>query len=203
MQVLSRRHMLVAAGSSVLVGAVAAGGAEAQPAPGDMNLGDPNAKVKLVEYASLSCPHCAQFHAEVFPALKAKYIDTGQVYFTLREFLTDPPQVAAAGFLMARCAGPSKYFDVVGDVFRSQPRWETTSIRAVFVEIAQKHGMSEAQFETCLRDVPAQQALNERMRKAVEVDQITSTPSFLINGKKADHIHTLAELDAAIAAAAK
>ena len=203
MQVLSRRHILVAAGSSVLVGAVAAGGAEAQPAPGDMNLGDPNAKVKLVEYASLSCPHCAQFHAEVFPALKAKYIDTGQVYFTLREFLTDPPQVAAAGFLMARCAGPSKYFDVVGDVFRSQPRWETTSIRTVFVEIAQKHGMSEAQFETCLRDVPAQQALNERMRKAVEVDQITSTPSFLINGKKADHIHTRAELDAAIAAAAK
>jgi protein-disulfide isomerase len=200
MQSLSRRHLLVVAGSLAALGA---GPAAAQPAPGDMNLGNPNAKVKVVEYASLSCPHCAQFHADVFPAFKAKYIDTGRVYFTLREFLTDPPAVAAAGFLMARCAGPAKYFDVVGDVFRSQERWESTPVRTVFVEIANKHGLTEAQFETCLRDAPAQQALNERMRKAVEVDKINSTPSFLINGKTTGHIHTFAELEAAIAAAAK
>jgi len=200
MQTLSRRHVLVAAAALAALGA---GPAAGQAAPGDMTLGDPRAPVKVVEYASLSCPHCAQFHAEVFPAFKAKYIDTGRVHFTLREFLTDPPAVAAAGFLLARCAGPSKYFDVVGAVFRSQPKWDTTPVRTVFLEIAQANGLSEAQFEACLRDAGAQQAMSERMRKAVEVDKIDSTPSFLVNGRKTAHIHTLAELDAAIAAAAK
>lgn len=97
--------------AAILTAAAAAAGvaqpawAQYKAAPGDMNLGDPKAPVHVVEYLSLTCPHCAHFHADVFPAFKAKYIDTGRVQLTIRELLTAPAQVAAAGFLMARCNG--------------------------------------------------------------------------------------------------
>ena len=78
-----------------------------------MSLGNPNAPVHVVEYLSLTCPHCARFSLDVFPELRKKYIDTGRVYFTVRELLTDPVTVAAAGFLLARCGDGSKYFAVV------------------------------------------------------------------------------------------
>jgi len=115
---LGRRLVLIAA---LALAAGPVGAAPAKP-PADYSLGSPKAKVQVVEYASLSCPHCAKFNEEVFPAFKAKYVDTGQVRYTLREMLTPPAEVAAAGFLLARCAGPAKYFGVVDAVFRSQPR---------------------------------------------------------------------------------
>jgi protein-disulfide isomerase len=201
MRTLSRRHLLVAAAS---VAALGAGPAAAQAAPGDMSLGNPRAKVKVVEYASLSCSHCANFNETVFPAFKKKYIDTGKVHYTFREFLTEPANVAAAGYLMARCAGPGKYFSVVDAVFRSQPQWGEGSVKPIFVDIANKNGMSEAKFEACLTDKAAIAALSERMRKAVEEDKIHATPTFIINGKTVkEGGMTLAELDAAIAAASK
>src|ERR1044071_6348904 len=92
--------------------------------PQDMSLGNPKAPVKVVEYASVTCPLCAHFNEAVFPAFKAKYIDTGKVQYTLKEYLTEPAQVAAAGFMMARCAGPQRYFTVIDQLFRSQPRWK-------------------------------------------------------------------------------
>src|SRR5439155_2600770 len=87
----------------------------------DMTMGSPNAKVTMIEYASVSCPHCARFATEVFPAFKAKYIDTGQVRYVAREALTGDPAIAAAGFLTARCAGKDKYFQVVDAIYRAQP----------------------------------------------------------------------------------
>lgn len=194
----TRRHAIAAAAAF----AAMTGAARAAAPIGDMTLGDPKAPVKVVEYASLTCNHCARFATEVFPAFKAKYIDTGRVHFTLKELLTAPPQVAAAGFLMARCAGPSKYFKVVDEVFRSQDRWQTGQIKPIFVEIAKANGMTEPQFEACIADQPAQVALNERVRKVVEVDKVTGTPTFLVNGKLLEGgVPTLADLDAAIAAA--
>src|SRR5579871_3142309 len=80
--------------------------------PDDMTLGSPKAKVTVIEYASASCPHCARFNNEVFPAFKAKYVDTGRVFYVFREFLTEPASLAAAAFLTARCAGKGKYFGV-------------------------------------------------------------------------------------------
>ncbi|WP_411287062.1 DsbA family protein [Phenylobacterium sp.] len=194
----TRRHAI--AGAAFL--AALAGAAWAATPTGDMSLGNPKAPVKVVEYASLTCNHCAAFNNDVFPAFKAKYIDTGKVHYTLKELLTSPPQVAAAGFLMARCAGPSKYFKVVDEVFRSQDRWQNGQIKPIFVEIAKANGMTEPQFEACIADQPAQVALNERVRKVVEEDKVTGTPTFLINGKQlAGGVPTLADLDAAIAAA--
>ena len=86
----------------------------------DMSLGDPNAKVTVIEYASLGCPVCAHWNNTVFQDFKTKYIDTGKVRYTLREFLTGDAPVASAGFLLARCAGASKYFQVVDAVWRQE-----------------------------------------------------------------------------------
>ena len=185
--------------------ALTAGPARPQAAPGDMTLGSAKAPVHVVEYLSVTCSHCAHFNEEVFPTLKAKYIDRGKVRWTFRELLTPPQQVAAAGFLMARCAGPSKYFKVVDEILRSQPRWQSGAIKPIFVEIAQKNGMTEAQFEACLRDEKALADLQARVRYAVETDKVNATPTFFVNGKRveSDHVPSLAELEAAIAAASK
>ena len=203
MAALSRRGA-IAAGAGLALAGVGRAGAAAVVA-GDMSLGDPKAPVKVVEYASVSCSHCARFNEDTFPALKAKYIDTGKVHYTLKELLTPPQQVAAAGFLMARCAGPAKYFKVVDEIFRSQPRWTSGNIKPVFLEIAKANGMTEAQFEACLTDEAALNALRERVRKAVQEDKVTGTPTFVINGRRFEGstTPTLAELEAAILPALK
>ena len=191
-----------------VLGAVAlcAGSAlAAPPLPDDMTLGDPKAKVKLVEYASLSCSHCATFNNQVFPAFKKKYIDTGKVHYTLREILTPPAQVAAAGYLTARCAGKDKYFTVVDAVFRGHDEMvKTGDARAVLVAAAQAGGLSEAQFEACLSDEAALQALNARVSRNAKQGEIAGTPTFVFNGVKVKEGEMTAdELDAAVAAASK
>jgi protein-disulfide isomerase len=180
-------------------------GAEAKGPPADFSLGSPKAKIQVVEYASLSCPHCARFNNDVFPAFKARYVDSGQVRYTLREMLTPPAEVAAAGFLLARCAGPDKYFNVVDAVFRSQPRWTQGDgdIRPIFLEIAKNNGLSEAQFDACLTNQASLTALQSRVQAAVDAG-VNSTPTFFVNGKKVSEGEmTLEALDAAIAAAKK
>ena len=197
----SRRSIALAAAAALL-----AASAVAAPSalPDDMSLGNPKAKVQVIEYASLSCPHCAHFNETIFAPFKTKWVDTGKVRYTLKEMLTPPQQVAAAGFLMARCAGPAKYFKVVDEVFRSQPRWENGKIKAVFLEIGAANGVTEAQFNACLTDQKAQDALNARAQRASQVDGVNSTPTLFINGKQIDPLpQSPAEMDAAIAAALK
>ena len=198
---LSRRPFVAAV---LVAGAFAAGAALAAPAasPDDMSMGNPKAKIEIIEYASLSCPHCAHFNEAVFPALKAKYVDTGKVRYTLKEFLTPPETVAAAGFLMARCAGPAKYFKVVDEVFRSQPRWQSGSVRPILQEIGAANGLDAAKFDACLQDQAAVDAVTARTKRAIEQDQVNSTPTLFINGKRVEKTPlTPADLDAAIAAA--
>jgi len=203
---LNRRFIVVAA---VLAGLALAGCSKGGAAPGasseDMSLGDPAAKVKVLEYASASCAHCARFNNEVFPAFKAKYIDTGKVRYTLKEFLTPPNEVAAAGFLLARCAGKDKYFTVLDSIYKNQNEmFQTGDFRGVLLRIAQSTGMTEEQFNKCITDEAALKALDARVEKHVRVDKIDSTPTFVINGKtaKAGEM-TMADLDAAIAEASK
>jgi protein-disulfide isomerase len=167
----------------------------------DMSLGNPQAKVTVIEYASASCPHCAEFNNDVFPAFKAKYIDTGKIHYIFREFLTPPVEVAASGFLIARCAGKDKYFSVLDAIYRGQQAmYQSGDYHGALLRIAQSAGMSEAQFNACTTDDAALKALNARVEKA-EQDGINSTPSFIINGVKMDNAATMANLDAAIAAA--
>jgi protein-disulfide isomerase len=175
--------------------------AKLAPAVGDMSLGSARARIQVVEYASLSCPHCARFNGEVFPGFKARYVDTGKVRYTLREMLTPPAEVAAAGFLMARCAGPKSYFKVVDEVFRSQPQWEG-EIKPIFLGIAKNNGMTEAQFDACLSSEAGYADINARVKAAIDAG-VNSTPTFFINGKKYEGEMNLKQLDAAIAAASE
>jgi protein-disulfide isomerase len=172
-------------------------------ADGDMSEGNPQAKVTVVEYASASCPHCAEFNNEVFPAFKAKYIDTGKIHYVFREFLTPPVEVAASGFLIARCAGKDKYFSVLDAIYHGQQQmYASGDYRGGLLRIAQSAGMTEQQFNACTTDDAALTALNNRVQKAVS-DGINATPTFLVNGTKMDGAATLANLDAAIAAQSK
>lgn len=202
---LSRRS-LAAAALVAAAGALAVTVAVAAPAPAadDMSMGSPTAKIQVIEYASLSCPHCAHFNDAVFPALKSKYIDTGKVRYTLKEMLTEPATVAAAGFLMARCAGPDKYFKVVDEVFRSQPRWQSGNIKPILQEIGAANGLDAAKFEACLQDQAAIEAVTARAERASQQDKVNSTPTLFINGQRVETTPmTPADLDAAMAAAAK
>jgi protein-disulfide isomerase len=171
----------------------------------DMALGSAAAPVTVIEYASLSCPHCGRWNRDVFPTFKAKYIDTGRVHYVFREYLTEPVQMAAAGFLLARCAGKDKYFGVLDQVFRAQDQifvnGQIGDIRGPLVAVAAQAGMTEAQFNSCVGDDKALAALNARVDKAGKEAGITGTPTFFVNGTKLDGEQTIQQLDAAIAAA--
>jgi len=168
----------------------------------EMVMGKADAKVTVIEYASASCSHCATFNAEVFPAFKAKYIDSGKVKYVFREFITPPAELAAAGFLTARCGGKDKYFSVLDGVFRSQEEiFRTGDMRSPLVKVAKSAGMTEEQFMACVSDEKALKALAARVEKFAKQDNISGTPTFLINGKKLDGEQSLAAFDTAISAA--
>ena len=192
-------HAQLAIAALLILGLAACGKNNAVTSE-DMTLGNPNAKVTVIEYASVACPHCGKWYNEVFPAFKAKYIDTGKIHFVAREFLTGDPSLAAAGFLLARCAGKDKYFDVVGAIYHSQPG-VFEEPRATLLRIAQSVGMNEAQFLACTSNDQAILALQKRVEKYAKEDGINSTPTFVINGKTLVGEESLANIDAAIAAA--
>lgn len=172
------------------------------PAADDMTLGSSRAKVTVIEYASASCPHCARFNNDVFPAFKAKYVDTGKVRYVFREFLTAPEALAQAVFLEARCAGKSKYFSVVDAAFHAQAHiYETGDLRTPLFDIGKAAGLTEDQLTACLSDDGANRALNARVQGYVDHDKIESTPTFVINDRRLVGEQTLEALDAAIAQA--
>ena len=139
---------LAAVSASGLLAACGQGGAGATASADDMVLGKADAPVTVVEYASITCSHCGAFHTTVFPDFKAKYIDTGQVKYVFREFLTPPNELAAAGFLIARCAGPDKYFGVIDALFYNQREMFQSDPRAVLFRIGQSAGRSPPAFPT-------------------------------------------------------
>jgi protein-disulfide isomerase len=171
----------------------------------DFSLGDPNAKVTVVEYASVACPFCARFNNEIFPTFKAKYIDTSKIHYVFREMLVgDSNEVttAAAGFLMARCAGKDKYFSVVDAIFHAQTEmFKSGDVRGTLQRIGEAAGLTPDQFNACINDDAQLKALNDRVQGYVNSDHIDSTPTFVINGKKLVGVPSMASLDAAIAAA--
>lgn len=195
--------------SALMVGVVGAQPAMAAPdwkiEPSDMTLGSRKAKITVIEYASASCPHCARFNNEVFPAFKAKYVDTGKVRYALREFLTPPEEVASAGFLAARCGGPAHYFTILDQVFRHQAEiYQTQDLHGVLVRAAKAGGVGEAQLDACIYDGKALGDLNDRVSTYIDRDGIQSTPTFVVNGRLLPAgEQTLATLDQAIADAEK
>ena len=170
----------------------------------DMDQGNAQAKVTVVEYASVGCPVCAKWQREVYPAFKAKYIDTNKVHYVFREMLVGQGAeiaVAASGFLVARCAGKDKYFAVTDAIFQAQQQ-AFEAPRETLLNVAKSVGMTEGDFNKCINDDKAMQALNERVDHHNRDDKVNSTPTFVINGKSLEPgFHSLDEIDAAIKAA--
>ena len=199
----SRRLVLLGASAATLAACHKDGGA-AGALPDDMSLGNPGAKVTVIEYASVACPVCGRWFKEVWPAFKAKYVDPGKVHYVFREMLvgnSDEMTAAASGFLLARCAGRQRYFTMIDAVFNSQPDLFNDP-RGVLLNIAKSAGFTEDQFNGCVQNEAQLNALNKRTQDNAQKNDITATPTFVINGVKLEPgYHPLSDLDAAIAKA--
>ena len=150
-------------------------------------MGNANAKVTMIEYASVTCPHCARVNEDVIQPFKAKYVDTGKVSYEFREFLTSPANIAAAGVLVARCAGKDKYFSVIDALFHSQQEmFSGGDVRGILLRIGRGAGLSDDKITACITDEKALSALQDRIDRNGKADNVTGTPTFIVNGKKLD-----------------
>ncbi len=152
----------------------------------EMVLGNADAPVTIIEYASYTCPHCATFHETVFKDLKKDYIDTGKVRFVYREVYFDRFGLWAA--MMARCGGETRYFGINGMLFEQQKVWAGTEDPTVAVEnlkkIGRTAGMDDATIDACMQDAVMAQALVAKFEENQAKDQIEGTPTLIINGEK-------------------
>ena len=149
----------------------------------EMVMGDAKAPVTVIEYASMTCPHCAQFHETTYPELKKRYIDTGKVRYIFREFPLDT--LAAAAFMLARCAGEkdsSKYFAMIDTLFRQQRQWAVEKPIPPLMAIAKQAGFTEKTFDACLANQKMLDGIESIRQRAVAKFKVQSTPTFFING---------------------
>ncbi len=149
----------------------------------DMVLGAKDAPVIVVEYASMTCPHCAHFDETTYPKVKKNYIDTGKVRWILREFPLD--QLAAAAFMVARCAADGsapKYYDMVNTLFHQQDTWAIQKPIPPLLAIAKQAGMTEDQFKACLSDQKQVDKIQAERERAIKEFKVKATPTFFIDG---------------------
>ena len=195
MNMINRRALLaLSASMAALLTAAPVLAQETTPAPDataaapvkDFSIGDPNAPIKMVEYASYTCPHCANFHATVYKQLKTDYIDTGKVHFTLREVYFDRYGLWAA--LIARCGGDMKYFGISDMLFAQQQDWaaaaDPTQVVAKLRTIGLTAGLTNEQLDACLADAAQVDALVKHFEEGMQADQIEGTPTLIIDGEK-------------------
>ncbi|GGH12146.1 disulfide bond formation protein DsbD [Alsobacter metallidurans] len=161
---------------------------------GDVWLGKEDAKVSIIEYASMTCSHCAAFHEKTWPTLKSKYIDSGKVRFSLREFPLDP--LATAGFMLARCDGNDKYYPVTDLLFSKQRDWAFTDKPVdALSKLMKQAGFTQEKFESCLKNQQIYDAVNWVKDRGAEKMGVNSTPTFFINGQVQRGALSIEELD--------
>jgi protein-disulfide isomerase len=162
----------------------------------EMSLGNADAPVTIVEYASMTCSHCAHFHETTMPELKTKYIDTGKVRLILREFPLDPR--ADAGFMLARCSG-DKYFPMVDVLFKQQRAWAgAENARDALLQISKLAGFTQESFEACLTDQKLLEEIRAVRTRGADEFNVDSTPTFFINGKQYKGAMSIEEMSAVI-----
>ncbi len=149
---------------------------------GDVVLGSDKAPVTIIEYASMTCPHCAHFSTTTFPELQKRYIDTGKVRFIFREFPLDP--LAAAGFMLARCAGKDKFMPIIETLFAKQQEWMVKNPLDPLRAIARQFGYTEQSFDACLANQQILDGIQKVRDRAAEKLGVNSTPTFFVNGKR-------------------
>lgn len=163
---------------------------------GDKSLGPADAPVTVVEYASMSCPHCAYFDATTFDQFREKYIDTGKARYIFREFPLNAPAYAAA--MVARCAPADRYFDVIHAYFRSQDQWlSSPDLKGALLEVAKPFGFTEQTFDVCISNQELFTSLDAVKQRGASFG-VQATPTFFINGKKFEGALSIAQLDEAI-----
>ena len=182
----------------VLVGSQTRAG-EFAYAKGDMALGSKDAPVTIIEYASMTCPHCAKFHLGPFEALKSKYVDTGKVRIIFREFPFDPMALQAS--MLARCTGEKRYFGMLKVLFKNLPKWaQASNPQQALAKMARLGGFTEARFKACMANQElADMILKSRLKGNKEFG-IDSTPSFIVNGIKVSGNMSISEWDELLAA---
>jgi protein-disulfide isomerase len=172
----------------------------------DMTLGDPKAPVKIIEYASMTCPHCAHFDAEIFPELKKNYIDTGKVFYTFREFPLDG--VALRASMIARCVGKDRFFGFLHGLFHTQIVWanpdlwndDKKTVDEKLTPLAtmakEQAGMSREEFDKCVHNQTLQQQITMQAKRGVDEYKVHGTPSVFIDGKPFEEVGSYEPLDA-------
>lgn len=192
---LTRRNALTAIG----MGAVTATGLSAlslpgiaraedlsdlmEPGPlGEHIVGNPEAPVTIIEYASMTCPHCRTWHKEVYPVIKEKYIDTEIAKLYFREFPFDP--AAAAAFMLAECAGEERYFSMIDVLFEKQATWKGGNVVEELFNISKLAGFTQESFNACLKNQELLDNVLSIQKKAAEDYGVNATPTFFINGTR-------------------
>ena len=173
----------------------APGGGEGLAArPDDRVLGKADAPITIIEYASLTCPHCAHFAVDVLPKLKQKWIDTGKAKLVLRDFPLDEPALRAA--MVARCAPPDKFYPLADTFFSQQEQWVTArDYRAALEKLAKLAGIGDKQFKTCIEDKKLEDQVAQSRLTAAQQLGVSSTPSFFVNGQKFEGAPTFEAFD--------
>ncbi len=164
----------------------------------DFVLGKDSAPVTLVEYASLTCPHCAQFHQNTLPGIKKEFIETGKVKLVYRDFPLD--QLALSGSMIARCAGRDRYFAFIDVMFAQQATWaRDTNPLTALSRIARLGGMSQAEFDACIKNRKIADAVVQQRLDGDKKFGINATPTVIINGKRYSGGLTLEQFRAVVA----
>lgn len=168
----------------------------------ELVIGNADAPVEVVEYASLSCPHCRVFHDEIYPVLKKEYIDTGKIKFIYRDFPTNSPGLAAA--MIARCAGPERHAGMIDIFFDTQLQWgrSETPLQALTM-VSRMAGLGPDEVDACLKNSDLLNGINARTKKANEEKGVNATPTLFVAGKKVEETNSLEKVKAAIEEALK
>jgi protein-disulfide isomerase len=206
---ITRRKLVVSSSALLALGAIGALGGEALAqtfsvleleAKGpldDIPMGSPTAPVTIIEYASMTCPHCAAFANTTFPKLKEKYIDTGKVKYIMREYPLDG--LAAAAFMLARCGGPDKYYPLIETLFAQQQKWAVREPIPPLLAIAKQAGFTQQSFEACINDKAQLTKVQEMRDRGSQKFKVDSTPTFFINGERHPGSMSIEEIDKIIA----
>ena len=159
----------------------------------DLVLGKADAPVTIIEYASMTCPHCATFHKATYPELKKKYIETGKVRFIFREFPLD--ELAVAASMLARCAGGEKAMALIDVLFASQEKWAVRQPLPVLTQIAKQAGFTQESFEKCMGDQKLYNDILAMRERGSKDYKVKSTPTLFVNGKVQKGGATIEQLD--------
>ena len=189
---ITRRSLLSALSSSAVVAATAsytlsytwakAANAASWENPDDMAIGNPEAPVVVIEYFSLTCPHCWRFHRDTYGAFRRDYVDTGKVRYILRDYPLNEPALRAA--MLAHCGGKERYFPFVETLFAQFEQWTASDdYIAALAKIGELGGVPETEFRTCLADKQLEARILSGMIDGEQKYEVQSTPSFVINGK--------------------